>query len=649
MGIYKFRDDIQSLRAIAVILVILYHIYPSLVPVGYIGVDIFFVISGYLISKKLFIQVKNNRLDIKQFYTSRIKRIIPALFTLIFSCLLFGYFTLLADEFIILNKHIISALGFYSNIQLLGESGYFDYQAKYKILLHLWSLGVEMQFYLILPIVFLILYKQQANFKIYGIVVIILFIISIIAYFSFKKEYPTLSFYLLITRMWEFLSGTFVSWLIVFYDQRKFEKYKNIVSIVSLTLIALITTNVIEKYYDFYLIIVVIATCLIIYSDSKSIIIKYLLRNRLLIFIGFLSYSLYLWHWPIISFYYIIGNHNSISFKTSIIIIIITIAFSFISYKYIESPNKFYQKYRNHQLLLMYGTFTLVILIINIYFIKNDGITLINSQYTKISSAYNQWDFPDNLIKINFKQLNYYQTSQNHKNDTIFVGDSNAEQYYPRIKYLLDKNTIHNNIIFATANGCLPISNIKFEPRLHHCENFITSTKEYISSNNSINTIIISALWNIYFTGSYFQKDYQINVNSKEYIEALSNLSSDIKYYKSLGKKIYLILNIPMGDELNPKYIAKRDLMNFPNIFKINQNGVNLNTLDSRYNIIKNDLILIANSNNINYINPMDHLCKNDICPPLTNDGYPIYKDTAHLHPTYVKMNAFFIDKIFND
>src|SRR5450830_2138955 len=160
----KYRPDIDGLRAIAVLSVIIFHAFPSLLKGGFIGVDIFFVISGFLISTILFSSLEKDQFSFAEFYARRVKRIFPALLLVLLSCYIFGYFVLFADEYRQLGKHIAGGAGFISNFVLWDESGYFDTTAEIKPLLHLWSLGVEEQFYIFWPLILWVLAKQRLNF-----------------------------------------------------------------------------------------------------------------------------------------------------------------------------------------------------------------------------------------------------------------------------------------------------------------------------------------------------------------------------------------------------------------------------------------------------------------------------------------------------
>lgn len=159
----KYRADIDGLRAIAVLSVVIFHAFPTMLPGGFVGVDIFFVISGFLISSIILGSLIENKFSFTQFYTSRIKRIFPALILVLVLSHAFGWFALLSDEYKQLGKHIASGAGFMSNFTLWQESGYFDNTAETKPLLHLWSLGIEEQFYIIWPLTLWIAWKYKTN------------------------------------------------------------------------------------------------------------------------------------------------------------------------------------------------------------------------------------------------------------------------------------------------------------------------------------------------------------------------------------------------------------------------------------------------------------------------------------------------------
>ncbi len=215
----KYRPDIDGLRAIAVLSVVAFHAFPTWMKGGFIGVDVFFVISGFLISTIIFENLERGTFSFAEFYYRRIKRIFPALIIVLSSCLIFGWFSLLPEELNQLGKHILGGASFVSNLVLWSESGYFDNSAETKPLLHLWSLGIEEQFYIVWP--FLVWAAWKRNINIFQ-VIILFFIVSFILNIWLIHTNPVATFFSPLTRFWELLCGS----LLALYEIRKGNIYR---------------------------------------------------------------------------------------------------------------------------------------------------------------------------------------------------------------------------------------------------------------------------------------------------------------------------------------------------------------------------------------------------------------------------------------
>ncbi|MEQ1601584.1 MAG: acyltransferase [Methylophilaceae bacterium] len=211
------------MRAIAVLSVVIYHAFPNWLRGGFIGVDIFFVISGFLISTIIISNLERNTFSFIEFYSRRIKRIFPALILVLISSFVFGWFTLLADEYKQLGKHMAGGAGFISNFLFWNESGYFDNSANTKPLLHLWSLGIEEQFYIVWPLLLWLAWKKQFN---------LLTIATIVAIISFTLNLNKVhsdavtAFYSPQTRFWELLIGSVLAYLTL-HGRSLFPKLKH--------------------------------------------------------------------------------------------------------------------------------------------------------------------------------------------------------------------------------------------------------------------------------------------------------------------------------------------------------------------------------------------------------------------------------------
>jgi peptidoglycan/LPS O-acetylase OafA/YrhL len=350
----KYRADIDGLRAIAVFSVLIFHAFPSLISGGFIGVDIFFIISGYLISTIIIDNLEKDRFSFLEFYSRRIKRIYPALLLVLSLSLLLGWFVLLADEFKQLGKHIAGGAGFISNLVLSHESGYFDSTAETKPFLHLWSLGVEEQFYIVWPLVLWFSWKRRFNFFIIAAVITLLSFT-----FSNYVLHRNMSdaFYSPLTRFWELVMGSLMAYTglhknslasniknklkqslnksrLPFFG----EHWENIQSIIGGLLIAfaLFYLNKDSTFPGWRALLPTLGACLIIMAGSKAWLNRQL-ANPLFVGIGLISYPLYLWHWPILSFAHIVnGGTPSVALRCLALVVSLILAWA--TYQYIEKP-----------------------------------------------------------------------------------------------------------------------------------------------------------------------------------------------------------------------------------------------------------------------------------------------------------------------
>jgi len=358
--IIKYRKDLDGIRAIAVISVIIYHYYPKMMPGGFTGVDIFFVISGYLISSLIFDALKTNSFSVFDFYARRIRRIFPSLITVLLACLAIGFLFLLPIEFKQLGKHIAAGAGFISNFILWKESGYFDNSSDTKPLLHLWSLGIEEQFYILIPVLLWGFWKLKINIT---FAILFLFLISFFLNIANIHQNPIATFYIPFTRFWELLAGCLLALLSQYNNQKitSFQKYLEInmghwISIVGIICIlyGFFAIHPKSGFPGMWALIPVVGTVLIIFAGPSSCINRYLLSNKSLVWLGVISYPLYLWHWPLLSFAKILYG-ASIDRGIRLVLILASIVLAWLTYKIIERPLRFgsFQKIKTYLLILI--------------------------------------------------------------------------------------------------------------------------------------------------------------------------------------------------------------------------------------------------------------------------------------------------------
>lgn len=337
----SYRPDIDGLRAFAIISVVLYHAFPAYMRGGFIGVDIFFVISGYLISSIIFKGLESGNFSFLDFYKRRVNRIFPALIIVLLACYAVGWFTLMAAEFKFLGKHVLGGIGFIQNLVLYKESGYFDTSSELKILLHLWSLGVEEQFYILFPLAAWVLWRRR---------VLVLPILICMALISFGAGLyklsvsPSAAFYMPQYRFWEILSGSLLAYFSVFGKSvtgtaKGSLRFGNFLSVLGLVFL-LASVVLIDKYKafpGFWALMPVCGAVLMILAGPQAWLNSRLLASKPLVWIGLISYPLYLWHWPVITFIRIIGG-DELNLVSGVFAVSASILLAYVTYRFLELP-----------------------------------------------------------------------------------------------------------------------------------------------------------------------------------------------------------------------------------------------------------------------------------------------------------------------
>ena len=354
----SYRSEIDGLRAFAVLSVVAFHAFPSWLKGGFIGVDVFFVISGFLITSHIFESLEKSKFSLLDFYGRRIRRIFPALILVMVCSLVFGWFVLLADEYNQLSIHVASGAAFLSNFIFASEVGYFDIASEFKPMLHLWSLAVEEQFYIIFPLLLLFAFKVRANLL---FVCLIILFASLVVNLSFVSRFPTETFFWPFGRFWELLFGSVLAWFMLYrssVNTLNLPKFLHLINIIGLLgkalnktgfftllgiLLLAVSVFLIDKSMSFpsyTAVLPVLGASLVIIGGGRNFIAKQLLCNRFAIWFGLISYPLYLWHWPILSYLHIIEDGTPHRVKR-IIAVLLSVVLAWVTYKFIEKPIRF--------------------------------------------------------------------------------------------------------------------------------------------------------------------------------------------------------------------------------------------------------------------------------------------------------------------
>jgi peptidoglycan/LPS O-acetylase OafA/YrhL len=306
---HTYRPDIDGLRAIAVLAVVVFHAFPSALPGGFAGVDIFFVISGYLITSLLLADLQAGRFSLAAFYVRRIRRIFPTLVTVLLATYAIGWICLTGDEYKQLGKHILAGVGFVSNWALWTEAGYFDQAASTKPLLHLWSLGVEEQFYIVWPLLLALAFR----FRRCGWMLAVVGTASFFANLVLVRHYAPAAFYWPISRMWELLAGGALTMATPLLGQgARLSAARGSLSLVGLVL-CVVSFVVLKPSLGFpgaWAVLPVLGAICLISAGYENRINRHVLGSPVAVQIGKISYALYLWHWPLISFVHILAGEE---------------------------------------------------------------------------------------------------------------------------------------------------------------------------------------------------------------------------------------------------------------------------------------------------------------------------------------------------
>ena len=618
-AVLKYRPDIDGLRAIAILSVLAFHLSPWRVPGGFVGVDVFFVISGYLISAIVFSEIDSGRFSILGFYERRVRRIFPALFVMLIVVSVVLNFFLLPNEFVDYAKSAIAATTSSSNFYFWQHSGYFDWPVS-KPLLHTWSLAIEEQFYFLFPIFLLIIRRFFPQRLKHGVV--ILLFASLAASVATLYFSPTTAFYMPYTRAWELLMGTVIA--LGFFPRLRLASVRNGIALLGIVLIGYSALRYSQhtSFPGLAALVPCVGSALIIGAgESGSTLVGKALSWRPMVFIGLTSYSLYLWHWPvnIVNDFGLSANFAFIPHKWAFVlllqksnkamVLLVSFLLAILSWRFVERPFRSHPRRIERRPLFALAAAVMVVMFLSswavIYARGFEG--RFPSRALQVASFRPP---PDSIIgqlgdceitEANraavFDNTHCLQSAPG-KATYLLLGDSHAAALWDGLKTSLPGS----NVALAAAWGCAPSLHPAGDRLCQRMMDF--AFQKYLPSH-AIQGLLVEARWRW---------------------EYLSGVSEIVAWAKTKGLTVIVFGPVAEYDAPLPRLLAYSITWNKPNLAQQHRLAY-ASVVDAQ---MRN---LAENSWHVFYASPYQATCESDHCLEYADEknGVPLMKDGDHL------------------
>ena len=657
-----YRKDIDCLRGISVLAVILYHFKFNYFSGGYLGVDIFFVISGFLITSIILEEISLEKFSLINFYERRIRRLFPALIVVIITTSFLFEIVFLETEIKKLVVSIISTILFYANFYFQDIGSYFSPLNEQQPLLHTWSLSIEEQFYLIFPI-FLVLFFKKINLAFILIILFALFSISLSQFggnLKFSYPYvenhlsffalPQFAFYFTLTRIWEILVGCLLA-LFLFNNKKFFENRYLVLLGYLLIFLSILFFDKNTLHPSIITLIPITGTLLVLLYSSENFNesgVFVIFNNYILLKIGLISYSLYLWHQPIYQFFnqiYFIDTNNLVKF----FIIFLLLILSFFSFKFIEQPFRDKKKINQKNIFIFYILSTILIFLFCLYSLYLRDFSKKYSDLVYDISNFSKY-YENNNFNCSTSAENYISPNNacilgnEQKTELALIGDSHLDIISKELKKEL--TLLGVSAYQFSYGGCVPSLNLKvYNDKRYICNKYFTEVLDKLKNEPDIKKIVLFSRWSFNLKGERFNnKEGGIEIGSGHYFipinsdvlvekkirqeEILNNIEIFIKKIKNLDKDIYIVMPTPeMGWEV-PNNLAR--ILHYKNKIEKNTLSISKKVFDERNSEIYKFFSNLKQKYNLNLIYPNDIFCEDLKCFSHKNN-IPLFFDDDHL------------------
>ncbi|WAC48576.1 acyltransferase family protein [Asticcacaulis sp. SL142] len=649
----KYRPEIDGLRALAILPVIFGHAGFSLFSGGFVGVDVFFVISGYLITRILADEIAEGRFSLLKFYERRVRRIAPALILVMVVSIPFAWFTMLPEEFRDFGQSLIAVNLFLSNVFFLGESGYFEGAAEYKPFLHTWSLAVEEQFYLLFPLVLFAIWRFARRYLM-AILGVAALISLIWAEYNWRHD-PNATFYLLPSRAWELLAGALLA--LGMQNQGGERGYPPLVArglqlmmrpdvrqVLSLAGLAMIITPilVIEHFIPWpgLLTLIPVSGAMLVIGFARDGTWAYrILTQPFFVGIGLISYSAYLWHQPVFVFARLLSP-DGVSTKGYIVLTVLSLGLAYLTWRYIEQPFRKGLKLPKRQLFAGAAACAMGLVAVGLTLHATGGLPQRLSAEERMISAGNEYTSPygkDCLNRIPTSFDSYCQFGDTSGRTVAVVGDSMSTEVSWKLAEHLTGQPI--GMQQFTWTGCPPFAGLIRREDPEPCAKFHTKAHQYILESKNIDTVIVVSNWADYFScpearQCYTSAERPELVRGRREPERAAAIGAvmdrEFDAYLKAGKKIIVVYPIPQMSHHVPRYM-------FSSIKSARRNhdlpGLSLEDHLKRTRVARGLLDRQVIKSGVTFYDPAQRLCStsSEGCAS-EKGGKPLYYDNLHLN-----------------
>ena len=647
-----YRPDIDGLRAIAVLSVVFFHAGIDWIPGGFAGVDIFFVISGFLITRIVMEAIVAQHFSLANFYVRRARRILPALYVVIGGIFLLGLLVLLPLELTGLSESILATNLFVSNFLFWKQAGYFDTAAELKPLLHTWSLAVEEQFYVIWPL--LLAFSHRRGWRLKWVVLSLLGV-SFIGAGLLLAKMPSAVFYLFPFRAWELLMGAMLA--AGYLENMADSRWRHACSLLGfgLLLFSVLFLHKALPFPGWNALPPCLGTVLLIAAGKDAVANRYVLSARPLVFVGLISYSLYLWHWPLLAYVRVI-NLGQLPAAEAAVAIIISMLLAWLTWRYIEQPFRAVAKESRPAPLLVKFALPGVLLCV----VAGAGLAYKGFPNRIPASAFAAQeaalDFNASRSGCHLDMANVVlpalanctsQRSTGTANKTVAVwGDSHAEAIVPGV--LVMPGLAESEMLQLTKTSCPPLIGAKVTrggTEYRECETFNKKVLALLTGSRAITTVVLAARWPVYALGTPFgvpeelpgAVGYSLTAGianmpapytSTEVLEA--TLGNTVNLLISAGKKVIVVGSVPEMRFDVPACVARARMVSIAAM----DCGLDQKAVGQRISEANAAVDKVARQYQAATVYPDRILCQRGYCDVEDPEGQVLYYDHNHLSMT---------------